>query len=1260
MPPTICLNMIVKNESHIIAATLAHLLKHFPITHWVIDDTGSTDGTQQIIRDFFAARGISGELHETAWEDFGHNRSKALEHAFNKTDYVLVWDADDSVEGEFQFPKKLSADVYSFIFGNASGFRYNRNQLFNNRKRWKYVGVLHEYPACIDKEETRIHVSGNYYFVSGKSGARSQDPDKYRKDAAALERGLEKEPTNSRYAFYCANSYKDAGMHEKAIEKYKKVLTMDGWNEEKYLSCLHIFELSGKKKENLHYLVEATKYSPERLETVFELIQHYCISDMNRIAANYYLLIKDYYENRFATDDVSRFLFVKKEIGDFFLPYIMIIVALKNDDKATAYRMADIMFTQRYVMASEWHINNVFFNIQFMYDYIKNTDIEFLQKALSYRAALGFTLDDAANKSIEMLVNKFRDTLAAPIKWKHEPRPTDDVNIFFSITTCKRYDLFERTMNSLLRTWRDKNKIDYFFCVDDNSSKADRDKMRKKYPFFKYYMKGPAEKGHRESMNIIWNKLKEIKPRYWIHMEDDWLFFYEDDYVSRSMNFLNKYEAINIHQVLFNRNYAELYEWDIVGGMPIDNGFLLHTMNSAVPVGRRTNSYWPHYSFRPSMIRVVPILELGNYDSPNTFFERDYANRYASKGYQSAFFNSISCFHTGKLTSDKTGQNAYSLNNQNQFENAQIDISGVKTLVVNLKRRPDRKAAIQELLTKHNMTVEWFEAVDGNELKPTNEIITLFAGNDFGTRRGFIGCAMSHYRIWQQLATDVSCGYYVVLEDDITVSDDFSERLNESIQRVRTEHLDLLFIGHTMWNQSDRFVVGETGKWAPLNKDKYVGGTFGYIISKSGANAYLKYIKENGIRHGIDYLVRLLPSTFKCEVAQPHIVFSEWVRDVSSSVDSDIQKDKSCINLFEDWRFYKGVDHIGSDICSKGRSSAELLLKDAVSTPGCVAFNTLGFMKNTCSFPLTSSKWFSDVDGIYVRRSAVTRIRPLCSWGAGLEVVKGLSVFLNIPLVELTADDNDIDYWLIINHPPSSSIYFDPKRTLVFRTEPWCGESWQTWGAKTWGPWASPDPSHFMYVHDMTKHLAPAVWHVSKNVREIEEGALSNSAKEDIVSSVLSEKISDPGHKHRIAILRLIEEKGGIPLKIFGRENYHHLSSYAGKADELKENYIQPYKYYFMFENNAETGYITEKLYDAILCETLCFYWGAPNAADYIDSRAFVQLDLSDYDAAYETIKKAIAEDWWSQRIQYIRAAKQKILKELNLFSIVEKVIRSQ
>ena len=93
MPPTVCLNMIVKNEAGVIRRCLDSVRPF--IHHWVIVDTGSTDGTQKLIREYLAD--VPGELHERPWKNFGHNRSEALALARGKSDYILVIDADEEL-----------------------------------------------------------------------------------------------------------------------------------------------------------------------------------------------------------------------------------------------------------------------------------------------------------------------------------------------------------------------------------------------------------------------------------------------------------------------------------------------------------------------------------------------------------------------------------------------------------------------------------------------------------------------------------------------------------------------------------------------------------------------------------------------------------------------------------------------------------------------------------------------------------------------------------------------------------------------------------------------------------------------------------------------------------------------------------------------------------------------------------------------------------------------------------------------------------
>jgi glycosyltransferase involved in cell wall biosynthesis len=100
--------MIVRNEAHIVHEVLDCVAPH--IDSWVIVDTGSTDGTQDVIRAHMQQLGIPGELHERPWRNFGDNRSEALELARGHADYIWVIDADDLVVGAPDF-SLLNADA---------------------------------------------------------------------------------------------------------------------------------------------------------------------------------------------------------------------------------------------------------------------------------------------------------------------------------------------------------------------------------------------------------------------------------------------------------------------------------------------------------------------------------------------------------------------------------------------------------------------------------------------------------------------------------------------------------------------------------------------------------------------------------------------------------------------------------------------------------------------------------------------------------------------------------------------------------------------------------------------------------------------------------------------------------------------------------------------------------------------------------------------------------------------------------------------
>jgi glycosyltransferase involved in cell wall biosynthesis len=287
---TICLNMIVKNESPVIERCLQSIKPY--IDYWVIVDTGSSDGTQKLIKSFL--KDVPGELYERPWKNFGESRSEAFDLVKGKGDYILFMDADDTLEMEegFQF-QNLEADLYNMWRGTKD-FSYLKPQLVKGDLPWKWVGVTHEYFAC-DLPYTSETLHGVQY-VSGDGGHRSQRPDKFLENVQLLEDGLKKEPDNERYMFYLAESYRDAGEKGKALEWYQKRIARGGWAEEVFWSMLQtghmLRDLGLPANIVMDAYLNAHAYRPHRVEPLYYLAE-VCNSERNYSSAYTFIRMKD-------------------------------------------------------------------------------------------------------------------------------------------------------------------------------------------------------------------------------------------------------------------------------------------------------------------------------------------------------------------------------------------------------------------------------------------------------------------------------------------------------------------------------------------------------------------------------------------------------------------------------------------------------------------------------------------------------------------------------------------------------------------------------------------------------------------------------------------------------------------------------------------------------------------------------------------------------------------------------------------------------
>ena len=77
------------------------------------------------------------------------------------------------------------------------------------------------------------------------------------------------------------------------------------------------------------------------------------------------------------------------------------------------------------------------------------------------------------------------------------------------------------------------------------------------------------------------------------------------------------------------------------------------------------------------------------------------------------------------------------------------------------------------------------------------------------------------------------------------------------------------------------------------------------------------------------------------------------------------------------------------------------------------------------------------------------------------------------------------------------------------------------------------------------------------------------------------------------------------------------------------------------------------------MSEWLCFYYGCPNIDDFIHPQSYINIDLEDFEGSLEVIKSAIENNEWEKRLLYIRESKDKILNELQMFPVLEKVLNS-
>lgn len=289
MSPTLCLNMIVKNESKIIERLLSSVVDI--IDCYCICDTGSEDGTIEVIKTFFEKHNTPGKIVQKPFINFCVNRTYAAEQAYDMADYLLFLDADMVLHVASNFSKdSLTGPFYKLKQYKNSGLFYYNNRIASTKSKPQYYGVTHEY---LNTGKQRAVIIDTLKIHDISDGGCKED--KFTRDIQLLTEGLKSEPKNARYMFYLANSYRDISQPEQAIECYKHRIKMGGWDQEIFMSMYNI-GICYKRLSNVNAFIccmlEAWNYRPIRMEPLFHVIEHYVANKKYHTAMMFYAKAK--------------------------------------------------------------------------------------------------------------------------------------------------------------------------------------------------------------------------------------------------------------------------------------------------------------------------------------------------------------------------------------------------------------------------------------------------------------------------------------------------------------------------------------------------------------------------------------------------------------------------------------------------------------------------------------------------------------------------------------------------------------------------------------------------------------------------------------------------------------------------------------------------------------------------------------------------------------------------------------------------------
>jgi glycosyltransferase involved in cell wall biosynthesis len=295
----LALNFICKDESPVIENMLESAKDIVDLI--VVNDTGSTDGTQQIIKNFGEKYGIPTYVFERPFDDFENSRNHAMQKLrdvvaelnWNADQVHGFWfDCDETLVIDSKFNKsQFTKDLY-MINTYIGQMKYTRNTFFKVSKPFRWYGPVHEFIVCDEQNITSGLAENIHVDVKMTGNSWMGDiAEKYASHSYKLEAYINKNRQDPRWIFYTAQSWHDAASIKdnkeeneerlrRSLKYYReRVSRTDGYAEEIYYAQYRVGTIMRILEEpwNLTHmeLLKAYQIDPLRGESIKVIIDHY-------------------------------------------------------------------------------------------------------------------------------------------------------------------------------------------------------------------------------------------------------------------------------------------------------------------------------------------------------------------------------------------------------------------------------------------------------------------------------------------------------------------------------------------------------------------------------------------------------------------------------------------------------------------------------------------------------------------------------------------------------------------------------------------------------------------------------------------------------------------------------------------------------------------------------------------------------------------------------------------------------------------------